>query len=213
MLPRLLLLLTVMFNLPVAAQVQVQSSPLKLATPPLPAQPAQPAQPAGLEVSVKRIDVDGHNEFEVRASGTVSAVPAVVWKILTNYERHPEFVPDLKRTRVRSRSGNRAVLEQSGQARFLFFTREINLVVQVTEAPMSSIDVDLIEGDMKVYDCRWEMQALPDNGGTRIVYSGKLVPRFYVPGALGANLIRSDIEAMMAAVLAHIDQPALLHPK
>src|SRR3712207_9021681 len=47
----------------------------------------------------------------------------ILWKILTNYERHPEFVPDLKRTRVLSRTGNRAVLEQSGQARFLFFKR------------------------------------------------------------------------------------------
>ena len=185
MLIRLLFLLAVMFNLPVAAQEGERQ----------------------LDVDVKRISVNGHDQFEVRASGVVKAVPAVVWKILTNYERHPEFVPDLKRTKVLSRIGNRAVLEQAGEARWLFFKREINLVVQVTEDPISTIDVNLVEGDMKVYDCRWELAPLPDNGGTRIVYSGKLVPSFYVPGVLGSNIIRTDIQRMMAAVLAHIDGP------
>jgi len=182
MLVRLLFLLTMVLCLPVQAQA-----------PPL-------------DVSVTRVTVNGADQFNVGASGTVNAVPAAVWKILTNYERHPEFVPDLKRTRVLSRTGNRAVLEQFGEAQFLIFKRDIHLVVQVTEEPISHIDVNLIEGDMKLYECRWQLVPLPD-GGTRIVYTGKLVPRFYVPGALGANIIRSDIERMMRAVLEHIDGP------
>jgi hypothetical protein len=51
------------------------------------------------------------------------------------------------------------------------------------------------------------MSALAD-GGTRIAYSGKLVPKFYVPGMLGANIIRRDIERMMTAVLQRLDRPA-----
>jgi ribosome-associated toxin RatA of RatAB toxin-antitoxin module len=165
------------------------------------------AQLPKLEVSVKRVDVEGHNQFEVSATGTVQASVPVVWKILTTYERHPEFVPDLQSARLLSRNGNRAVLEQFGQAHFLFFKRDIRLVVNLLEEPMRSIDIDLVEGDMKVYQCRWEITPQPDNGGTRITYSGKMVPKFYVPGMLGSNIIRSDIERMMAAVLARIDQP------
>ena len=183
MLARLLMLLTFMFTLPAAAQVEP------------------------LEVSVKRVDVDGQHQFEVSASGTVKAVPAVVWKVLTSYERMPEFVPDLKRAKVLSRSGNRTVLEQFGQARFLFFRKNIHLVVQINEEPMSAIDIGLVQGDMKMYQCRWELVPLPDSGGTRILYTGKMVPRFYVPGMLGANMLHSDIERMLAAVLAHIDGP------
>ncbi|MFP5390639.1 MAG: SRPBCC family protein [Gammaproteobacteria bacterium] len=179
---------------------------LPLLLPLLPIAPAW-AQLPKLDVNVKRVDVDGLHQFEVSATGTVQAVPAVVWKILTNYERQPEFVPDLLSAKVLSRNGNRVVLEQEGQARFLFFRRDIRLVVNILEEPMSRIGIDLVEGDMKVYDCRWELQPLPDNAGTRIVYSGKLVPKFYVPGLLGANLMRSDIERMMSAVLARIDQP------
>ena len=159
------------------------------------------------EVAVKRVDAAGEQVFEVTASGTVMAAPAAVWKILTDYEAMPEFVPDLKKNRVVSRNGNQAIIEQAGVARFMFLSRPIHLVVQATELPMSAIDITLINGDMKVYACRWELTALPD-GGTRVSYSGKMVPKFYVPGMLGSNIIQRDIERMMKAVLERIDQPA-----
>ncbi|MES2316871.1 MAG: SRPBCC family protein [Pseudomonadota bacterium] len=164
------------------------------------------AQPVKPEVTVKRVDGEAGQVFEVNASGSVKASPAAVWKVLTNYEGMPEFVPDLEKTKVISRTGNRAIIEQSGVARFLFLSRTIHLVVQVAEEPITSIDISLVTGDMKVYSCRWEMSALPD-GGTKIAYSGKLVPKFYVPGMLGSNIIRRDIERMMVAVLQRLDQP------
>lgn len=167
---------------------------------------AATAQPSGPEVAVRRVDAGAMQVFEVTASGVVKAAPAAVWKVLTNYEAMPQFVPDLATTKVLSRTGNRVVIEQSGMARFLFFSRTIHLVVQAVEDPMSSIDINLVSGDMKVYSCRWTLTPLPD-GGTRINYSGKLVPKFYVPSMLGANLISHDIERMMGAVLQRVDQP------
>ena len=164
------------------------------------------AQPSKPEVSVKRLDAAGAQVFEVTAGGTVKASPEAVWKVLTDYEAMPEFVPDLEKTKVLSRTGNRVIIEQAGVARFLFLSRAIHLVVQAEEEPMSAIDITLVNGDMKVYNCRWEITPLPD-GGTRIAYSGKLVPKFYVPGMLGSNLIRRDIERMMTAVLQRLDQP------
>ena len=164
------------------------------------------AQPPKPDVVVKRVNTEGEQVFEVSASGAVKAAPAAVWKVLTDYEGMPDFVPDLEKTRVLSRTGNRAIIEQSGVARFLFLSRTIHLVVQAAEEPMTSIDISLVTGDMKVYSCRWQMTALPD-GGTRIDYTGKLVPKFYVPGMLGSNLIRRDIERMMEAVLQRLDRP------
>jgi ribosome-associated toxin RatA of RatAB toxin-antitoxin module len=171
------------------------------------AAPAMAQQPPKPEVSVKRIDIEDMKVFEVAASGDVAAAPASVWKILTNYDRMAEFVPDMHSSHVLSRNANQAVVEQFGVARFLFFRRDIHLVVQVVEQPMSVIDIGLITGDMKLYHCRWELVPIPETGGTRILYSGRLSPKFYVPGMLGSNLIRSDIEHMMSAVLARLDRP------
>ncbi|MET3130116.1 ribosome-associated toxin RatA of RatAB toxin-antitoxin module [Oxalobacteraceae bacterium GrIS 1.11] len=158
-----------------------------------------------LEVTVKRVDLDALHMYEVDASGTVQAPPAVVWKILTTYDRMNEFVPDLASCRVLSRNGNEVIVEQFGTARFLFMSKSIHLIVRATEYPLSSIDIALISGDMKHYESHWELVPVPETGGTRVIYSGKLIPNFYVPGILGAKMIRGDIERMMSAVLTRLD--------
>ena len=159
-----------------------------------------------LEVSVNRVDTDAQRMYEVDATATVAAPLPKVWRVLTSYERMAEFVPDLESCKVLSRNGNEVILEQFGVARFLFMSKAIHLIVRATEQPMSSIDISLISGDMKHYESRWELIPVPETGGTRIVYSGRLAPNFYVPGILGANMIRSDIQHMMSAVLARIER-------
>jgi ribosome-associated toxin RatA of RatAB toxin-antitoxin module len=159
-----------------------------------------------LEVSVNRVDADAQHMYEVDATATVAAPLPKVWRVLTSYERMSEFVPDLESCKVLSRNGNEIIIEQFGVARFLFMSRAIHLIVRATEQPMSSIDISLISGDMKHYESRWELIPVPETGGTKIIYSGRLVPNFYVPGILGANMIRSDIQHMMNAVVARIER-------
>ncbi|TFW24025.1 SRPBCC family protein [Duganella callida] len=159
-----------------------------------------------LEVSVNRMEQDGRHLYEVDATGTVAASLPKVWRILTNYERMTEFVPDMESCKILSRNGNEVIIEQFGVARFLFMSRTIHLIVRATEQPMSSIDIALISGDMKQYESRWELVPVPETGGTRIIYHGKMLPNFYVPGILGTKMVRSDIERMMSAVLARLDR-------
>ncbi|WP_348700425.1 SRPBCC family protein [Duganella fentianensis] len=184
----------------------VSWAPLALAQ--APAQAAQAARPElpKLEVSVNRIEIDGQKMYEVDATGTVGAPLPKVWKTLTNYERMADFVPDMESCKVLSRNGNEVVIEQFGVARFLFMTRAIHLIVRATEQPMSAIDIALVSGDMKHYESHWELIPVPETGGTRVVYSGRLMPNFYVPGILGAKMVRGDIERMMGAVLARLDR-------
>jgi len=159
-----------------------------------------------LEVSVNRVELDALHMYEVDATGTVAAPLPKVWRILTGYERMAEFVPDMESCKVLSRNGNEVILEQFGVARFLFMSKSIHLIVRATEQPMSSIDISLISGDMKHYESHWELIPIPETGGTRIVYSGKMIPNFYVPGILGSKMIRGDIQRMMSAVLARLDR-------
>ena len=160
-----------------------------------------------LDVRVERVNTDAGRVYEVTASGEVAAAPAAVWRILTDYDRMDEFVPDLRSAKVLSRRGDEATIEQVGVARLLVFSRDIRLVVQAREQPMSQIDISLVDGDMRVYRCTWRLVPIPATGGTRVSYSGEMAPKFYVPGFVGSNLIRSDIEKMMAAVLQRLDRP------
>ncbi len=167
------------------------------------AQAGVPANPT-LEVSVRPVAAQMQHMYEIDASGSVQAPLTAAWRVLTDYEKMSEFVPDLASCKILSRAGNRVIIEQFGSARFLFMSKSIHLIVQATENPMSAIDIALISGDMRHYEARWELLPLP-TGGTRIVYRGRLAPGFYVPGMLGAALIRVDIERMMLAVLARLD--------
>jgi ribosome-associated toxin RatA of RatAB toxin-antitoxin module len=167
---------------------------------------ASKAELPKLEVSVNRVDADTRHMYEVDATAMVAAPLPRVWRVLTGYERMSEFVPDLESCKVLSRNGNEVIVEQFGVARFLFMAKAIHLIVRATEQPMSSIDISLISGDMKHYESRWELIPVPETGGTKIVYSGKLAPNFYVPGILGSNMIRSDIQHMMSAVVTRIER-------
>lgn len=188
---RLFLLLLLSVTAPVMAVAQAQTNKPDLSK---------------LEVSVNRVDADAQHMYEVDATAMVAAPLTRVWRVLTGYERMSEFVPDLESCKVLSRNGNEVIIEQFGVARFLFMSKAIHLIVRATEQPMSSIDISLISGDMKHYESRWELIPVPETGGTKIVYSGKLAPNFYVPGVLGSNMIRNDIQHMIAAVVARIER-------
>lgn len=159
-----------------------------------------------LEVAVNRVDSDGQHLYEIDATGTVAAPLPRVWRILTNYERMTEFVPDLESSKVLSRNGNDVMLEQFGVARLLFMTRPIHLIVRVNEQPMSAIDISLVSGDMKQYAARWELIPVPETGGTRLIYKGRMMPNFYVPSLFGSKMIHNDVEHMMRAVLTRLDR-------
>ncbi len=168
--------------------------------------PAWSAVPA-LALTVERVTgADGGKVYQIASSGTVAAPPAAVWRILTDYNRMAEYVPDLRSARVVSRNGDKVIVEQQGNVRLLFIDRPIHLVVQVHELAPDQIDVSLVEGDMKVYRASWALRPAA-GGGTTINYAATIAPTFYVPGLVGPAIVRRDIAAMMAAVLARLDRP------
>jgi ribosome-associated toxin RatA of RatAB toxin-antitoxin module len=166
---------------------------------------AAPPMPV-LELKVQQVaGADGGKAYRIDSSGTVAATRAAAWRVLTDYDHLADYVPDLKSARVLARDGDKVTVEQVGAARFLIFSREIRLVVQVHEQPPHKIDVSLIDGDLKAYRCSWELIPL-DTGGTRVLYHAEIEPRFYVPGLVGASLVRKDIARLMTAVLARMDR-------
>jgi ribosome-associated toxin RatA of RatAB toxin-antitoxin module len=167
---------------------------------------AQPGAPR-FELNVERVEgAKGEQAYQIRSSGAVAATPAVVWRILTDYNHLADYLPNLNSTRVVSRDGDRVIVEQFGTARFLFFSQAIRLVVQVQERSPDRIDISLIDGDMKVYRATWELSPLAGATGTRVVYNATIVPKFEVPGIVGTNVVRKDIAEMMAAVLLRLDR-------
>jgi len=166
---------------------------------------AQPGGP-GIALDVERVVGADGKVYRIKASAEVAAMPAGVWRILTDYQHFPDYLPNLTSVRVVSRNNDTAIVEQLGVARFLFFSRPIRLVVQVHERAPDRIDMSLVEGDMKIYRARWELTPLAGAAGTRVEYNATLEPNFYMPEAVTISVVRKDVAAMMAAMLSRLDR-------
>src|SRR4051812_47011950 len=89
--------------------------------------------------------------IEVRAQATVDASLSVIWTTLTDYERLPEFIPGLKKSKVVSRRGTTVIVEQSGEARFLVFAFPIDVTLESQEHPPASIQVRALSGTLRFF--------------------------------------------------------------
>ncbi|WP_025917459.1 SRPBCC family protein [Herminiimonas sp. CN] len=181
---------------------------LILSQPPVVAQAQNGAESAGVAATVQRTQQDQLSFFEIHASGFARSSQQRAWQVLTDYDRLHEFVPNLLSSRLLERSGPEATIEEVGRIGFFILSRQIHMVVRVTEHPFSTLDAVLVAGDMKHYATHWELAPATQDGasGTRINYSGMVEPDFFVPSLLGAALMRSDVRRMLEAIITEIDK-------
>jgi ribosome-associated toxin RatA of RatAB toxin-antitoxin module len=172
--------------------------------------PAMHAQESvhNVHAHANRISRDGQSFFEVSAAGFVRVTPQHAWRVLTDYERLPEFVPDLKSSIVKSRNAQEIILEQTSEAGFLFLSQHVHMMLRIREQPFSSIDVALVSGDMKHYTAHWELEATTQDGmrGTRIDFTGAMEPDFFVPPLVGKSIVQANVKKMVQAVVTEIER-------
>jgi ribosome-associated toxin RatA of RatAB toxin-antitoxin module len=142
--------------------------------------------------------------LEVEASAEFTGSLAGCWRVLTDYNRLAEFVPDLHASRVISREGNSAIIEQKGEARLLFFSYPLDVRLAITEHPQERIVSRAVAGNFRELHGTYWLQA--DQGRVRLRYSGRLVPDFYVPPFIGTLVLSSNVESTFRALVEEIER-------
>lgn len=153
------------------------------------------------------VDAVRKGEFvEVAARATVEASLAVVWSTLTDYERLPEFIPGLRKSKVISRRGGTVVVEQSGEARFLMFTFPIDVTLESVERPPSSIQVRALSGNLRHFEGGYLVE--PQQGGRKIVlrWVGSIIPEVSLPPLIGEVVMRMRIEDQFTGMVREIER-------
>jgi coenzyme Q-binding protein COQ10 len=101
----------------------------------------------------------------VRKQVLIEAPVEKFYDILVDYERYPEFVPGIKRCRVRAGKGEKEVEYELDLG-----IRRIKYVLRHEEQRPRRVAWSLVSGDMmKVSNGSWELA--DDKGRTRAVYS------------------------------------------
>src|SRR6266404_2175275 len=145
---------------------------------------------------------------EVRARALIAAPVAAVWEVLTDYEHLPRFIPGIAKSVVRSRDGARLLVEQSGEARFLFFSFPIEVRLEVTERPPQWISSRAVAGNVRRMTGRYEIQPDADSGTVLLRYVGEIEPDFRLPPLIGVAALRSTVTDQFTAMVAEIERRA-----
>lgn len=161
-----------------------------------------------VQARVERISRDGESYFDVAAVAFVRATQQQAWRVLTDYERLPGFIPDLVLSRVVSRTPKEILLEQQSKSGFLFLSQSVHLLVRVEEHPISTVDVTLVSGDMRRYSGHWELLPVTQGGvdGTRVTFLGTMEPDFYVPSLIARPIILANVKRMVESVVMEIER-------
>jgi ribosome-associated toxin RatA of RatAB toxin-antitoxin module len=158
--------------------------------------------------TARRASRDGMAFFEIQAVGTVRAAQADAWKVLSDYERLPEFVPGLLTSKIVSRKDHVCLVEQESRAGFLFLSQRLRMQVRIEELPASGIEVSLVSGDVRHYRAHWQLEALPDAAGTRVSLTAEIEPAIYLPPLFGIPIMQESMRQMVQAVTAEIERRA-----
>lgn len=133
--------------------------------------------------------------YTVSATFGVSQPPSAAVAVLTDYERIPRFMPDVRTSRVLERTRGRAVVEQEAVARFMMFSKSIHLVLEIQEHGGAIRFQDRCGRSFSRYDGTWE--ATERDGYTAVTYQLSARPSFDVPDFVLKRLLKRDASRMI----------------
>jgi ribosome-associated toxin RatA of RatAB toxin-antitoxin module len=168
--------------------------------------PSVPTQ-AEDNIAVEASSAEGGG-VAVEAQARIRARPEVIWATLTDYDNLDRFIPGMRKSEVAERRGNVVIVRQQGEARLLFFTYNINVVVEATEEPRSSIQVRLVSGNLKKLSGGYEVSRVPggDDEDYVLRWNGVIDPSVSMPRFVEVQLMRSNIAAQFRGMVDEIDR-------
>ena len=135
----------------------------------------------------------------------VEAPMDVVMKVITDYERYPEFLPEMGYVRVVSRDEASVVVEFQ-----LEFIMKVTYQIRITEVPPDAVSWSLEESRMmSVNDGSWKLRQL-DDGTTEVVYGLKVELQGRIPDSVSDRLTEKALPQTLARFKARAESIAAL---
>lgn len=143
-------------------------------------------QPPPAAVSVREAD----GAYIVEARFEVAASAAVVRGVLTDYAGIPRFMPDIRTSVVRNRTGDSVTVEQEATSKFLMFSKTVHLVLVVEEGARLITFRDMCGTSFTRYEGSWTLTG--DGPTSTVVYTLTADPSFKVPGSVLRRLLERN---------------------
>ena len=152
-------------------------------------------------------------EVHVEARATLAVPLAVIWQTLTDYNRLSEFISGISKSRLIEYRGNAAIVEQFGEAGFLFFKVPIDVTVESLELPPHLLQVRVLKGNLKKLDGRYEIEegAAPD-APIVLRWLGVIEPEEPLPPLFGELILRKNVTRQFRDMVDEIERRGAQRP-
>ncbi len=156
-----------------------------------------------IAVTAKR-EGDG---LAIVAHATIHAPLAVIWRTLTDYDHLADFIPGMKQSRVLWRRGNRAAVEQIGEASFLLFHYPISVVVESDEHYPARIGVRVLSGNLRRLAGAYRIDGVAGaRDEYRLQWRGIIEPDIPLPLFLTAYGLRESVADQFLGMVNEIER-------
>lgn len=146
---------------------------------------SEPAD-AAAQVSVR----EDRGTYTVAARFEIPQSVAEALAVLSDYERIPRFMPEITSSVVLARTPGRILVEQGAISRFMMFSKNVHLLLEVTQDDSSLRFVDRCGKSFTTYHGAW--RATTSGARTTVAYELTAKPAFDVPQFILKRLLKRD---------------------
>jgi hypothetical protein len=134
----------------------------------------------------------------------LNADAATAWRVLTDYNRYTEFIPDLRVSRVVARRGAMVTVEQSGDAVLWLFKMPLDITFEIKEIPPSSLQSRAVAGSLRALTSSYALT--PAAPGIRLDYVGRIAPGFALFGPIEKKAVEQNVARQFQALAEEIER-------
>ena len=160
------------------------------------------------------ISIDAERDgaaIDIHASAVLNADATTAWRVLTDYARYPEFIPDLHMSRVVARHDNTVTVEQSGEALFWLFRIPLDITFEIEESPPSSVRSRATAGSVRALTSNYMLT--PVSPGVRLNYVGRVTPGYALLWHLEQSVVERNVGRQFQALADEIERQFAAGPK
>jgi hypothetical protein len=161
---------------------------------------AQPADAATITISTERHG----NTIDVHASVVLNADAATAWRVLTDYNRYTDFIPDLRVSRVVARRGATVTVEQSGDATLWLFKIPLDVTFEIDEIPPKSLQSRAVAGSLRALASSYVLT--PAASAVHLDYAGRIAPGFELFGPIEQTVVEQNVARQFQALADEIER-------
>ncbi|HYX18892.1 MAG TPA: SRPBCC family protein [Nostoc sp.] len=166
---------------------------------------------ANVEVQIERI---AERQRQITAKVQIPQPVEQIWKVLTDYEALPDFLPNLAKSRLIEHPNGGIRLEQVGSQRLLSFNFSARVVLDLEEYFPNEINFRMVEGDFKGFSGSWclEPYSLGEYVGTNLCYTIQVWPKLTMPVGIIENRLSKDLRSNLLAIHQRVEELARKQP-